>query len=170
MGASECHGVLCGMLCTAHALDVRLWLRHATGHNESFAYDDDGPEHVFLDVARHTSVCIDEIEVGFQPLIADAGAPLAERVRDVGAWCRGFISGLGLGAPALEELSGDSREFLRDVERIAQVDERVDGDEDDERALMEILEYVRIGVLLLREETRARASRDDELDTPAAWH
>jgi hypothetical protein len=159
------------MLCTAQPLNVELWLRHATGHADLSVYDEDWPRQVLLDVARHTAVSIDEIEAGFQPLLAGDSAPLPERVGDLGAWCRGFLSGFGLGKTDLSEISDDSRGFLRDLERISQVDERVGEDEDEERALMEIVEYVRVGTLLLHKETHGGevAASDDDVPSPT-WH
>jgi uncharacterized protein YgfB (UPF0149 family) len=87
----------------------------------------------------------------------DEDAPLPERVSALGAWCDAFVLGLaqaGLGQrPAL---AGEAREFVADLQAIARVDDTA-ASEEDEGALEELVEYVRMGVLVMKLEC-ARAS------------
>ena len=48
------------------------------------------------------------------------------------------------------EWSGESNEILRDIVEFSKMDPDVDGEED-ENALVEINEYIKMGVLLIRE-------------------
>ena len=91
---------------------------------------------------------------------ADDEAPIAERAGALVDWCRGFLGGLGLsGSLAHEGLTGDAGEVLADLGRIAATELRHGEAEDDEEAYAEVVEYVRVGVLLVHGEL-ARAPHD----------
>ena len=64
-------------------------------------------------------------------------------------WCRGFLGGFGLAAGANPPLSEESTEALGDLARLAAASPQDDGDEDDEAAMIEIEEFVRVAALLL---------------------
>ncbi len=89
----------------------------------------------------------------FQPLLP-ADAPLPEQVEALAAWARGYV--LGLAAAGVREpqrLKGEVGEFLLDVARIGEAE--MDEDEtveQQERALAEIVEYLRAGVQLVYDE------------------
>ncbi len=76
------------------------------------------------------------------------------RVGAVRDWCQGFLYGFGLGGARPEgRLSEQSRELLRDITEITRLDvDDVENDEEHQSALIEIEEYLRVGVLLLRDE------------------
>jgi len=68
-------------------------------------------------------------------------------------WCRGFLGGLGLSGANLESgLSEDGAEILRDFGTIAASRFEYDDAEEDETALTEVLEFIRVGVMLLHAE------------------
>jgi yecA family protein len=155
IGCAECHGMLCGMLCNPECFDPGAWLRHVTGASDRVPVSDEPAGQVLWDLLRSTQVSIGDDELSFQLLIPHDGARISRRIRSLGAWCRGFLSGFGLaGITDLSVLSDDSRDFLKDLARIARANERSGADEGNERALAEIIEYVRVGALLLRDETR----------------
>ena len=78
-----------------------------------------------------------------------ADALLAERSGALFAWCRGFLGGFGLAAGPQPPLSEESREALSDLARLAAATAQEEGDQDDEDALAEIEEFVRVAALLL---------------------
>ncbi|MGB0867920.1 MAG: UPF0149 family protein, partial [Granulosicoccaceae bacterium] len=94
-------------------------------------------------------------EVSFMPMLPDTDSALSERADALGQWCRGFAYAVSLSAfdPA-RTLSQDSQELLGDFAAIASVGhEDEDGAEDEaELAYSELEEYVRVGVLLIRDE------------------
>ena len=79
---------------------------------------------------------------------------LRERTESLGNWCGGFLSGLGLGGlPDPSQLPEEVAELLDDLGQIARVDfELDDADEQEQAAFAEVVEYVRVGVLLINEE------------------
>ncbi len=166
IGAGECHGILCGMLCNPGQFDPQLWLQHASGQNDLTPFGSESHAHVMWDLMRFTQQNIAAEDLSFLLLIPDDSAPLQERIKSIAAWCRGFLSGFGLaGVTDLSVLSDDSRDFLKDLVQIARADEQLVADEDSERSFMEISEYIRIGVLVLREETRFEAQSDPPSET-----
>jgi hypothetical protein len=79
---------------------------------------------------------------------------LADRARALGAWCQGFMIGLQLGGiTGSKKLPGDLPEVLRDIAEIskASTDDMENGEEE-EASYAELVEYIRVGVMLFREE------------------
>lgn len=93
-------------------------------------------------------------DFSFAPFLADEDEPLAIRVHSVAEWCDGFLSGLASGLDEEEELEGDVLGIVTDLESFA--DELADSEEgisedDDERDLTEIEEYLKVAVMMLYE-------------------
>ncbi len=91
---------------------------------------------------------------GFDLLLPADSATLPARTMALSEWCGGFLYGLALGG--LREgvdLPETVRDVMRDFYEISHAGFSCEAlDEADEVAFMEITEYVRISVLLLREE------------------
>jgi len=88
----------------------------------------------------------------FALLLPEADAPLLERSQELFAWCRGFVGGFGLAFGDRQELSEHGEDALADLARLASAHGQAEGDEDDEVALAEIEEFVRVAALLLHGE------------------
>lgn len=71
----------------------------------------------------------------------------AARANALFDWCRGFLGGFGLTAGPKPPLSEEGSEALADLANLARAD--VEDGDDDEDALAEIEEFVRVAVLLL---------------------
>ena len=151
--AAECHGVLCGMLCSPNGFDTMHWLQHLTGYAEELGHAL-APGHALTELVHFTVRGMDSDDYGFEILLPDDDEPLIARAGALGSWCRGFLSGFGVTRGAAT-MSAESREFLGDLYQISQVDPREAGSEVGEQAFTEIVEYARIGTILLREENRS---------------
>jgi hypothetical protein len=81
-------------------------------------------------------------------------AALPERVDAMQEWCQGFGLGLAVaGVKDMKKLPADSREWAEDVVRIGSANDLdLDDAEESEEALAEIIEYLRVGVLMMNEE------------------
>jgi uncharacterized protein YgfB (UPF0149 family) len=151
---AECHGLLCGMLCADPSLTAENWLA-AASRETTHASD------TVSELRRLFTVTLDQLDserFALHLLLPPDEQPLSERATTLGSWCQGFLAGLGLaGLDSLEAFDDEVREFIHDVSQIARVGfDHVTGDEDDEEAYSEIVEYVRIGVLLLHQSQRLR--------------
>ena len=82
-------------------------------------------------------------------LLPDSDATLIARSGAVFDWCRGFLGGFGLAAGSSAVLSPESSEALADIAKLAAAQAQEDGDEEDEAALVEIEEFLRVATLLL---------------------
>ncbi len=82
-------------------------------------------------------------------LLPDEGESLMVRSGALFAWCRGFLGGFGLAAGKAPPLSEESSEALADLARFAAATPQEDGDEEDEDAMAELEEFVRVAALLL---------------------
>ncbi len=148
---AECHGMLCGMLCSRRRFEPRAWLEHLCGYDDSTA-GTLTPDHALSLLVRETLSGMDADDYSFRLLLPPDDDSLSERTGALGSWCRGFLSGFGVGE--MHELSRESREFLIDLSRISQVDPGEGAGEAGEQAFVEIVEYARMGAILLREEHR----------------
>ena len=159
-GAAECHGFLCGQICGTDWLDEELWIEFIDVQTR----DDDVAEECLAELrvlAAEISEQMGSLEFEFQLLLPDDGSPIAERVDELGNWCHGFLSGIGVAADGeWPELAADGRELLQDLGMICRVG--VEGpDDEDEGALVQVVEYVRVGILMLFEELRSRSGSWD---------
>jgi uncharacterized protein YgfB (UPF0149 family) len=101
-----------------------------------------------------TLVRLNSPELDFELLLPDDDEPLPLRAESLGHWCSGFLSGLGIGGLSdLDRVSEDLRELLDDLTHIARVEfELGESGEEENFALEEVLEYVRVAVLYAYEE------------------
>jgi uncharacterized protein YgfB (UPF0149 family) len=150
VSASDLHGSLTGYLCAGGSATATTWSQALELDAPSEDWSDD---EIFVRLYRSCRAQLDDDELGFEPLLPDDDAPLVQRGDALVEWCRGFLGGVGLaGATNGRELSEDAREIIGDFGTIAATRFDYDGDDGDETALVEVLEFVRIGVLLLHAE------------------
>lgn len=154
--ASELHGSLCGYLAggaTPHEGDV-LAVLQLEDDEAGLAPADQAALRQLLLQCRDA---LADPELGFEPLLPADDRPLAERADAVVDWCRGFLGGFGLaGAGAHEKLSGDAREALKDFATIAASSFDFDNADEDEDALIEVQEFLRVSALLIYTESAGR--------------
>lgn len=143
--ASELHGALCGWLAGGGD-NLRPW-------PAKVLVDDAIPapeEGSALDALRLASAAqLADRSFDFALLMPDAASSLAMRSGALFDWCRGFLGGFGLAAGANPPLSEESTEALGDLAKLAAAQPQEEGDEEDEAALVEIEEFVRVATLLL---------------------
>lgn len=156
---AECHGLLCGMLCADPSLTTEGWL--AAASRETIPSPD-----TLSELRRLFTLTLDQLDSNdcdLALLLPSDEHSLHERTRALSAWCQGFLAGLGLGGlHSLDEFEGEIHEFLNDVSEIARIDfGDSQHDEGDEHAYSEIVEYLRVGVLLFHQSQRQplRSSR-----------
>ena len=154
--ASELHGSLCGYLAGGGAL---------AGGEVLSALQLDGDvgsppaeDLAVLDRLAHQSESeLIDSELGFEPLLPEDDRPLAERAEAMVDWCRGFLGGFGLaGAPAHAKLSDEAQEILHDLGAVATSSFDLGEESEDEDALIDVHEFVRMAAMLLFAECNAR--------------
>jgi len=145
MTSSELHGALCGWLAGGGAA-TRDWPAKVLVD----AGLETPAEHSPFDQLREaTAAQFGDRSFGFELLLPEADASLAVRSGALFDWCRGFLGAFGLAAGAKPPLSEEGAEALADLAKLAAAQPQDEGDEDDEAALVEIEEFVRVAALLL---------------------
>lgn len=154
--AAQWHGLLCGLICAGRPVDTGVWFDCAmtfTGTSAALSVETGA---ALKTVFEHTRVQLSDTSDGmeFDLFLPDEDTPLELRADALKLWCEGFLYGLSVGGLARDRsLSTDSSGFLRDLAEFCKLghieDEATDSDE---FYLMELIEYVRAGVLLLHDE------------------
>lgn len=164
--AAEAHGLLCGMLSAAGEADAAQWMAQVLDGTEPRG---DAARQVLEQLAsiyEETRRGLDDSNLSFHLLLPAETLPIAQRARCLGAWCNGFLFGLGSGAAPSERLSGgEVAEALTSLADIARVDSEAAAS-DDEGAYTELVEFVRVAALLIREQLQPRR-RAEPVNVPA---
>lgn len=150
--AAETHGICCGMLVIDQACDQNVWLAQVlegNPHDEQFLKVRTLLRQLFV----VTRLQMNDTGLGFE-LFLPTEVELEAQVEAMQDWCQGVSLGLSLaGMTDLKKLPADSREWVEDMVQIGTSGELgIDDEEESEAAFAEILEYLRVGVLMMNEE------------------
>ncbi|HEY9198912.1 MAG TPA: UPF0149 family protein [Gammaproteobacteria bacterium] len=153
-GAAEVHGLLCGLLCAAGRIDRRQWDAQVFVEGATQTVAVERGRDAVQSLADWTSQALNDPVLGMDLLLPAEGQPLFERTAALGEWCQGYLLGLAAGGISQDTpLPDDVTELIRDFTDISQVGFDIDdADEDDEVAFSDVVEYVRMGVLLINDE------------------
>ncbi|MGZ8956180.1 MAG: UPF0149 family protein [Methylovulum sp.] len=147
LSAAEAHGMATGMLCVNEQTESAAWLAELL-HDSNSVIDEN--KNILVRLFEETRHLLASDEFEFDLFLPEDDTSLIERVDALKSWCRGFLFGVGSGATA-SNWPKEAREILKDIAEFTKLDANAEGEED-ERALVEITEYLRSAVLLLRDE------------------
>ena len=167
LSRAEAHGVLCGLLAASQTSVAKTrWFSELLDAAEMRADDVSAKAEdlKILDAWFAEELdALNNADLGFLPAVPDDSAPIGTRVQALGEFCAGFTYGLGLATAnrGNKALPTDTRELAEDFQAIdgAEMDMSASGtsgesDNADEDAYIELLEYVKVGVLLIHEEMK----------------
>lgn len=151
---AEAQGVLCGLLCAGAPDAQATWIRE-------LALAEELPRALAMleRLALDTREALEARSIGPILMLPGEDEPLAERALGLADFCRGFVYGLGLAGLAEGDLAADTREIIVDFGEIQRMDPDgiTDGDDNEEEgALTELVEFVRVSVMLVYEHIEAR--------------
>lgn len=153
------HGLLCGYLSAGN--NSPQWLHHVLGKSKSRA------AIASLETLYETSYHqISDFSFEFTLLLPDDDEDINQRTEALGLWCQGYLTGLEQSqVPITGREPSDVTEALENFIEIAQVNfGDINTNEDDETAYFELVEYVRLAVLMIFQEltpTQPPANGDD---------
>ncbi len=149
---AEAHGALCGMLSAGGVQAGHAWVKELL-----LGVDADPSTRDVLDVLVHASAeQLIASELSFQLLLPDDEAELSSRAGALSEWVQAYLYGLGVGGLDTAGVSEEVTEALADLEQIGRVEFNMDHtDESDEVAYAEVLEFVRMSVILIKDEMGA---------------
>jgi uncharacterized protein YgfB (UPF0149 family) len=155
-GAAESHGVICGIICASGAPEPSLWFDHLLGAGNAGNAGAQSAHVLLTELYSESLLHLNDGDLGLVMLLPKDDTPLSLRSKALGEWCQGFLYGLALGGVREDGMrKGDVDEIMHDFYEISNTRfEHELTDEDEETAYAEIVEYVRMSVLLCHEELR----------------
>lgn len=155
MLGAESHGLLCGILCARGSCDLGTWRGHVIGDEALSSVAIQDIDALLGEMYRATTEQINDALTEFYMLLPDEEDRFSARVNGLAEWCQGFVLGLAEGGVSEQtKLPENSDEIMKDIIKISRAfaEDTLEADEDDEVDYMELVEYVRTGVLLINEE------------------
>ena len=159
--ASEAHALLCALFTGGAEVRIEAWIDSLM--SEPIELGDILAQtalKVLTEMYKVTKVQFLAYDMHFDLLLPDDEKKFYMRIDCLAMWCQGFLSGLGLmeidytkGSLEVQEAIVD----LLDMSRL-QYDDEVTGQEDEEKAYMELVEYTKVAVLLIYSEFGLRNS------------
>lgn len=161
---SEVHGLCCGLLCAMSSSAAKT--RWFTELLDAAQLDPDAVASKAVQLKTldewfmATLSALNDADLEFAPELPEESAPVSVRIRALGEFCGGFNYGLGIALSKRGEkpLPSDTREIIEDFQAIESAETEssgADADREQQEVMYnEILEYVRVGVLLILEELR----------------
>jgi uncharacterized protein YgfB (UPF0149 family) len=148
--AAEAHGTLAGCLCGATGYRFEDWLREILPEGQAAP----AAAATLAELYRATAGALLQRDFEFELLLPEDAQPIDARTAALARWCQGFLYGLGAGAIRdASELPGEVGEIVRDFVEITRAGvDAEQGEESNESAYAELVEFVRVGVQLLFEE------------------
>lgn len=156
LNAAEAHGTLCGLLCAPPADLDTLWLEQILVEEKIKESLVEKCRKQLLLVKAYTLTQLEATDFEFMPLLPDDMTILPERVQALGDWCEGFLLGLGLAGIEIADLPADNKEFVNDVIAISRIAPVEQAREQEEADYLQLVEFIKIGVLTLYEEELVR--------------
>lgn len=165
-GLSECHGVACGLLVRQpdSRADAYLALLEML---EIVTRPGVAMREVLVELFDAAGRQLADQEMRLVIWLPDDEEPLDDRTIALTQWCNGFLASIGSGQDGrLKTLSDEASEALADLGEVALAESpgEVDGGsedfEEEEQAFAEIVEYIRVAVLILREDLRGPQAGD----------
>ena len=160
---AECHGVLCGLVCRKPGSTAGEFL-HYLAELHLIISPGAALQASLTDAFESSVRQLADEDMRFELWLPDDDESLELRTRALAQWCSGFLAGLASGGQ-FEVLSEEAGEALDDLQQIARAEFTVPEDEDqdneeDEGAFAEIVEYVRVVTLMIREDFRGPDATD----------
>lgn len=145
--ASTLHGIVCGYICLNASQSGENYLRACLQQATNKSQHD--TTTTLFSIFTISQQQINHIDFGFELMLPDDDSPLSERAYHFSNWCRGFIEGINKAGFEESILSEEETiDAVQHIEEFANLDyENLSVSEEDEKALMEVIEYTRMAVL-----------------------
>jgi len=154
INASEIHGTLSALLCADARLDADNWYQPLIPETDNSDLLQKEACDILKLLFHETKQHLNDPTCDYQLLLPNDDN-IDTRTVALGDWCQGFIMGLMMcGINDFHKLPENSAEVSQDIVEISRVGSTYQSEESEEDAvaLEELIEYVRVGVLLINEE------------------
>lgn len=160
--AAECQGAMSAVICLTGETGMANWLAaHFPEIDAGIAQGNALAGEARSLISDLYQIVLDQLSHGnfdYALLMPDDEESILLRTDALAHWCQGFLLGLrfsGVNDPS--QFTGELAEILQDISEISQVtSESLDNSEEEERSYAELVEYLRVGVMLFCETLKAR--------------
>ena len=148
--ASQVHGLISGILCGNFNEDSD-WLETVMGEKITGE-----PARQLQELYLGTKKQLSDVLLSFQIILPDDNHDLPIRAEALTVWCQGYLTGLKVaGVPIVGREPSDLTEAIDDLVEIAKMNyQEVVASDEDEDAYTELVEYVRMAVILIYQDLR----------------
>lgn len=147
------HGMLVGLMTGDGDIKETVWIKKLIEEAQIKSVKES-----FLQVLHQlyldTDAGLNGSGFDFEMCLPDDQEPVEFRAAMLGHWAEGFLYGMGLLGKSDKPMEREVTEFLSDLGDIARIDvaDLSESGDDEENDLTEIIEFVRMGVLMVNEE------------------
>lgn len=154
---AELHGQIVGEHLARQVRPFDQWLATLCKEAELIDSLQEEDQQLLKNLYQQTPIELNRIDLGFQLLLPDDDYPIEQRLDAIAQWTQGFLAGLASAGVQDKQIQGEVKETIADLIQIAQIDGGEIGSDEEagkeaERDYAEIVEYVRMAVLLLHAE------------------
>lgn len=167
LSPSEVHGTILGAICnhmkSGQTPDlVKLIEPEADPNDGRF----NQLSETLHDLYRENTEMLLESKEGFGLILPDEDERIDIRVEGIATWCKGFLLGLLYNnAFSIDQIPESGSEIVRDMMEIAEAAAGAQDESDEDWALAELEEYVKVGSQLVFEFIYAERSSDAPKET-----
>ncbi|MGI9316435.1 MAG: UPF0149 family protein [bacterium] len=148
-GASEAHGLICGLACSGVTAD--------TIRTRAYLFQLSDLEHIEI-IEGMFSLAERDLQddaFSFELMLPPDDASQLERGEALSSWCQGFLQGICHdNADALTLNSAPVKEALEDILQIGHIELDPNEQEQNERSLSELEEFLRVAAQLIYDELK----------------
>ncbi|MEI5639338.1 MULTISPECIES: UPF0149 family protein [unclassified Pseudoalteromonas] len=145
---AEVHGTISGLLaCGLNIEDAEYLGLLSDVFNDGQAFPS-AIKSMCIDLYKQVAEHFNDGEFQFELFLPPEDESLHDQANALISWVAGFLLGFGLKQKDYGKLSADVKEVINDFSEITKLDTTFDDSEEDKEALHEVIEYVRVSVLL----------------------
>jgi len=160
--SSEAHGLATGMLCIENKVEASVWLAELFA-DDLILLDEDKTMLVALFEQTRKLLSGEDDGFRFDLFLPGDDDDLSDQLEAIRAWCEGFLFGIGY-SRSESTWPGETGEIMKDIVEFTKLDSDLDEEMDEEEkneheaALVEIQEYLRVAVMMIRDQFSAENS------------
>ena len=159
------HGAISGFLCVGANDEAAAYVQELIEDKDVATFEADIRALVNLLTVVHKQLAT--LTFDFQLLLPDDEAELSQRAKAMSYWCHGFSdSFLESGTDIDKFKTEEAKDAFYHITEVSQLDyDSLSISEDDEKAFMELYEYIRMAVLMMHTELQGKESGKPEEGT-----
>jgi hypothetical protein len=157
---AQIHGLICGTICAISGRDIDM------AKLFPLAKKSKKTKTLLQQMYEASYHELSEFSFEFSLILPTDDVDINTRAESLGLWCQGFLTGLGQ-VPA-SEVSGEVNEALEDMMEISKINfGDIATNDEDETAYFELVEYVRLSILMIFHELKKDTQIMDTNETPS---